>query len=318
MFYVDKLRLILLLIAAAMLGAGCDTDIDFQGERTEYFALHGYLDTRADTQFVRATPITSTPESLNTKSLNMQVHSEHLETGTTVTWTDSLVRLDDGSIGHLFYTEMAPQPGERYRLTVTRPDDPTTTATIRTPPARSLEGHSIRIVARIITKNVVLRRLQDVPHRLRVCYRVARTAESVPIIVEISYQQSGERVAGGRQFTLHLSDDRHTVLDELDRPSTDSTLVLYDAGLVVTQLSDNWNATERGRNIRNGRGFFGAVSQYGVRIPLSDSTVRTVGYAPPSQDTTRSSCADELVERMSSSPPDAARRALQPGISPPE
>ncbi|RMF65573.1 MAG: DUF4249 family protein [Bacteroidetes bacterium] len=132
---MPDLRPILPLLGflALMLGA-CDTAVSpLRDDPDAFFALHGYLDTGADTQYVRVQALRSTVAPETTAFLDATVHSLDEATGATRAWHDSLVTLEDGRPGHLFFAPFRPEPGRTYRLVVTRSDGARTEARITTP-----------------------------------------------------------------------------------------------------------------------------------------------------------------------------------------
>jgi hypothetical protein len=137
-----------LVLLAAGLAAGCDQPFDPYAEHTAGpFAIYGYLDLRADTQWVRLTPIR---QNLLTEPgpIDATVTLEHLGTGRVVTLRDSIVPFTDrvlGGVGytHNFLTTERLEPEATYRLVATRSDGASTTATVEIPPQAAM---SLRFV----------------------------------------------------------------------------------------------------------------------------------------------------------------------------
>jgi hypothetical protein len=129
---------------AAALAAGCD-DAPFEpfAENTVGpFAIFGYLDLRADTQWVRVMPIR---QNLLTAPdpIDAIVTLEHLGTGRVVTLRDSLFGFTDRELGgvgyaHNFWTTEPVEPEATYRLVATRSDGAATTAMVEMPPDSEL------------------------------------------------------------------------------------------------------------------------------------------------------------------------------------
>jgi hypothetical protein len=127
------------VLVAAALAAGCD-DAPFEPfaeNAVGPFAIFGYLDLRADTQWVRVMPIR---QNLLTAPdpIDAIVTLEHLGTGRVVTLRDSLFGFTDRELGgvgyaHNFWTTEPVEPEATYRLVATRSDGAATTATVETP-----------------------------------------------------------------------------------------------------------------------------------------------------------------------------------------
>jgi hypothetical protein len=121
--------------------AGCDTSVDLYGS-TQPFSIVGVLDAGVDTQFVR---VTATDDSMafgtTRQPFRGTVRTEHLASGRTTTWNDSLVQFEfvEG-VGereerwvHNFWTTAAFEPNETYRFTVTGPNGRSSSATVTLP-----------------------------------------------------------------------------------------------------------------------------------------------------------------------------------------
>lgn len=130
-------------LAAVLLGAALaacgDPPFDPFAENTVGpFAIYGYLDLRADTQWIRVTPIRHrlVPDA---EPIDAVVTLEHLETGRVVTLRDSLFTFRDlGMDAEVqvpnFWTAEPLEPEATYRLVAMRSDGAATTATIEMPP----------------------------------------------------------------------------------------------------------------------------------------------------------------------------------------
>jgi hypothetical protein len=132
-------RLAAALLASA-LAAGCDRPFDpFAENAAGPFSMLGYLDLRADTQWVRVMPIRQTLLG-EPGPVDAIVTLERVGSGRTVTLRDSLheftnARLDGAAYAHLFWTTERLEPAATYRLTAARSDGASTTALVRMPPA---------------------------------------------------------------------------------------------------------------------------------------------------------------------------------------
>ena len=135
-----------MLLLAATVAAGCDdTFVPFAENPLGAYSVFGYLDTTADTQWIRVMPIRQTLVA-GPEPIDAVVTLEHVETGRVVTLHDSAFafvdrRLDAVLYAHNFWTTEPIDPEQTYILTATRSDGAETTATVEMPrePPISLE-----------------------------------------------------------------------------------------------------------------------------------------------------------------------------------
>jgi hypothetical protein len=101
--------------------------------------MFGYLDLKADTQWVRVMPVRQNL-FLAPEPIDAVVTLEHLGSGRIVTLNDSLFGFVDPRLGSVayaynFWTTERLEPEESYRLRAVRSDGASTTATVVMPPA---------------------------------------------------------------------------------------------------------------------------------------------------------------------------------------
>jgi hypothetical protein len=125
-------------LLATALAIGCDHPFEpFQKGEEAIFSIFGYLDLRADTQWVRVMPVRQSL-LLAPEPIDAVVTLEHLRTGRIVTLRDSLFRFVDPQLGGVayafnFWTTEPLEVGESYRLTAMRSDGASTTARVDLP-----------------------------------------------------------------------------------------------------------------------------------------------------------------------------------------
>ena len=121
------------VLGATLLMAGCETSFEAFEAGDQPFSLYGYLDSAADTQFIRVSPLR---DSLFTRAtpLDATLTLEHLASGQTSVWRDSLFRFRGGGLAHNFWSTEDVEPGGTYRMTITRPDGAASTALVQLPP----------------------------------------------------------------------------------------------------------------------------------------------------------------------------------------
>lgn len=126
-------------LLASALALGCDDTVQpFLEDENAIFSMYGYLDLRADTQWVRVMPVRQTL-LLGPDPIDAVVTLEHLGSGRVVTLHDSLVTFVDPRLGgaayaHNFWTTERLEPEASYRLRAARSDGASTTALIVMPP----------------------------------------------------------------------------------------------------------------------------------------------------------------------------------------
>ncbi len=263
--------------------AACDNElVPLTDDPDTVFGVYGFLDSDADTQFVRISALRSTILDLNeTGSIDAVVEITNLSTGAQTVWRDSLVTLDDGSQDHLFYAPMRVVPGQRYRLEVRRSDGKSTIAEVTMPDIPQLDVRAIIADPSDTTdwrQSVVLENLFEAPERVSVRYRVGRPMD-VPDTLSIRYEDNQIReIRSGWLVEVLYQRDRRSILRQLSRGLTDSTVVFYGLELEVRLPSPEWEATF-GINIEGGLGFFGAVTNALIPWELTPEEIKLIGFS---------------------------------------
>ncbi len=269
------LTLSLILVLAA-----CDNSFEpINEEPTDFFAIFGFLDTAADTQFVRVSPLRETLEPSG--DLAARVSTLSLGTGEEVAWQDSLILLDDGEAGLLFYAQLPVEPGDSYRLEVRGDDGEVTRALTQVPLRVRLDPGPVTMDFNDrLAQRVTLLDLRRLPRSMHVLYRVTPPGAIDTVTVRLPlFVFSG--TSGGIVVRVPLETDREEVLRRLQVARRDSTVVLHSLGLEIEQLSDEWETPEAPVNIENGFGFFGSVARYVETWTLEAADIRQLGYKPP-------------------------------------
>lgn len=126
-----RLLLLPVLVAAALFTNRCETSFEPFDTSQYYFSIFGYLDTRADTQFVRVTPLRDSVYA-SPEPFDADVTLEDLTTGASTAWRDSVFTIQ-GRVAHLYWSTQPIQSGDTYRFSVKRSDGATSTATVALP-----------------------------------------------------------------------------------------------------------------------------------------------------------------------------------------
>ena len=122
---------IAILITVAV--AACETGFEPFADSGRSFTLLGFLDTDADTQFVRVIPLRPVVDRLFSPEIDAVVRSIDLTSGQTTAWRDSLVRFPDSTYGHVFWAPLQAAPEHEYRFEVERSDGALAWAQTRVP-----------------------------------------------------------------------------------------------------------------------------------------------------------------------------------------
>ncbi len=122
--------------AVLFLAAGCnDTAFDPFQESDLAFSIFGYLDVGTDTQFVRVSPLRDSI-AIAPEPLDAVVTLEHLATGRTVAFRDSLFSYQDGEFvryAHNYWSMERLEPATSYRFSVMHPAGESSAVTVALP-----------------------------------------------------------------------------------------------------------------------------------------------------------------------------------------
>jgi len=271
------------LALVLFLGACDNTFEPISSNKHDFFAVYGYLDTAADTQFIRVSPLRDTLEPVP-GAYSALASTTQLATGDQVAWQDSNIVLDDGQPGLLFFATLAVTPGTPYRLEVRDAEGAVTRAVTQVPPRASVDPTPVSMdFGQRFVQRVTLRDQTVEPYRLRVRYEVTPPGADEPVTISMPFFHAGLATPNGLQYVLSLELDREEVLRRLGVPSTDSTVVLHRVGLEIEQLSEEWRTPDLPVNIANGFGFFGSIARYAETWTLEEAEVVRLGYKPPAR-----------------------------------
>lgn len=266
---------------AALLSA-CDNTVDpFAPGGGHPFTVFGYLDTAADTQFVRVSRLVPDPSGFRDVDDPPSVSTTNLTSGETAVWADSVVELEDGSRGVVYFASFDVQPSTRYRLDVAD-DGVEPTSGFTTVPG----------TPGILTGTPIENRFGDLEQTIfwssiararnaNVHYRVRTLPSRFDTTIVISYPGLGERLPEGWAFSVTLGRDFRLVRRFVESANDDSTIALIDVSMSIEAPSEEWSETGESSNIENGSGFFASVGRFRESWSLDSTTVRSLGYEVP-------------------------------------
>ena len=130
---------VIVVMAAAFLVAGCEESVDPIIGSEYPFTLWGFMNSGADTQYVRVFPISGDIGFDSTSSLDARVFSTDLTTGEQREWDYKTVRFDSLGSGHVFWSPFRAEFEHRYRLEVVRSDGAASVVEVTVPPEVDVE-----------------------------------------------------------------------------------------------------------------------------------------------------------------------------------
>jgi hypothetical protein len=280
-----------LVLAAGMFASACDDTVDPFIEEERFFTIFGFLDTAADTQFVRVIPLRRRLVAEEADVLDASVTTTALEDGTPVVWRDSLIHFDDGSFGHVFFAPLHVFPGWTYRFEVRRSDGATAAAETTVPRAEhAFVGEPVEGPANLI-QTVRWENVDAPPFRVEVWYRFADFPPSEPfreVVITYGEDRFGTLREDGWAVDVQLRKDRADVARRIGEP-----LVFLGVGMRLTMTDERWRPPggvfdpelliQPGvfSNVENGFGFLGSVNQYTTEWTLPEPTIEALGYSFP-------------------------------------
>jgi len=264
----------------ALLGVlGCENVISpLTDDADKVYAIHGFLDMAADTQFVRVSALRSAILAEQPELVNVVLQSVDQNTLEVVEWSDLVVELDDGTEGILFFGLFTPMSERSYELQVIK--DGILVATAKTilpvfPPyfACTPSGDTLQF-----SQVVVIEGISGKPFEVGVRYEVSRPSEDPSETVFIEYEQDGSNTLGGWQFEVFLKRDQFSVLRHLDWSNIGPQLELRRVSAFVSLKSEEWANASDPDNFENAHGFFGSIGRFELPWILAPGDVSKIGY----------------------------------------
>lgn len=261
-------------LGALIMLTACDNTVDpFADTSHRAFAVYGYLDSRADTQFVRVTPVIGASGFEYGESLDAEVILTDLHTGTPVALQDFSVVLEDGRRAYVYYTLERPVAGNTYRLDVYSPDGGDTTDAVTHMPGpdqvivedaeRDVTGRYMQMVRWLDVSSV-----RDIV----VHYEVRAGPSVTTVSVNYPSPQAGE----SNETRLNLEWDLDVVLRSLPAGTDTSDVELRGVNVTADLASREW-----GMIADSPRQFFAAVGRVHREWILPDSVIAAMGYRLP-------------------------------------
>ncbi len=259
----------------------CDATVDPLDERHngESFYLYGYLDSGADTQFVRVQPIRATAGGQPGATLDVDVATTEAGSGARVPWRDSLIVLDDGTVGHLFFAPFRPQPGGAYRLEI-RSRTGSLTRTETTVPALAPEAQFFTMTSPLgpLIERIVWTGWPAPPDEVEVVYTVSPTLSELPVPIAIAYEPLRRLDGTVWEAGIDLAADARKIRARLGVPDNYRLAALYRVQIRLSLYSPDWRDPGRASAVENGAGFFGSVGRFTRSVLLEPATLDRLGF----------------------------------------
>ena len=258
--------------------SACDNSIQplVDGSEGTVF-MYGYLDSAADSQFVRldgarASAFGAAPD------LSSVLVSSTDDAGERVDWIYQGAVLEDGSVGHNFLGLLRPVEGRGYVLEARSPEGQVTAASVTIPVRPAVTPDRPRGDALQLVQKVRLQGLARSPLRVLVRYEVQAPESPESVSVSLDYGAAGTLSDAGWDFNVFLKRDYPTVMVQINRSIDDTDVALVSIGVRAELLSPEWDNPDEGLNITGGRGFFGAIGRYDLSWKLDSAAVETIGF----------------------------------------
>ena len=221
-----------LLLALVGLAA-CEVPLDPIEPSDRVFSLSGYLDTSADTQWVRVEPLARTADG-DPEPIDATVTLADLGGGGEVTLRQRVRAFASGP-AHLFWTTADVAPGRTYRLEARRPDGATTTIDVALPATGTFDVTVVtgpRVCPTVVEVSGA-ERVVDVQSRYVVL------VEGEPVEYRFSHADTFVRQEDGSiAASVYFADDAHVMgLDPLVDPAFQGVL---SADVVAAIATDDW------------------------------------------------------------------------------
>lgn len=273
---------LLLPVLVVLLLASCDNSIDpVSKNSTSFFSVYGYLDTAADTQFVRIAPLRATVQNPSLPSkLGASVTIAEANSSRQFALRDSVIKLTDGSYGHLYYALFKPLTGTTYTLNVVKDQAETTaTTTVPPPPTFTLTDAVPESSTNRYSQQITLKSLSTSPSEATVRYYAAIDTLLKPIEFSFSYGIYGAFDSKSLSWSspVFLENDLNILKTRMESGKP-ASLPIYFMGIsfFFERVDEMWqerikNPTKNLSNVQHGVGFWGATARFrqNWKLPLA-------------------------------------------------
>jgi len=264
---------------------GCEEEIT-QVELTDNaFSIYGVINPLESSQAVRVYKIDRLLELTRPEPIDARVQSTDLDSGTMITWQDSLVQFQNGTYGHIYWAPFQAQHNHRYRLEVIRSDGVKAEVVTHVPPFSIAELQEHEINGYFVTQPVLWR---DAPHLINITLRYFT---NVGVFV-VKYHLDQTKEVGGQGVTVNFRDDTRRVFQTAIFYGV-SEVILYNVKMDVVVTDENWDPpggvfdadvfSEPGTfsNVVDGFGFVGSGYPTDFVWVPNDEILEELGFSIP-------------------------------------
>ena len=265
---------VLLAVTSSVL-VSCDNTVEPFGETSAKFGLFGFLDAAADTQFVR---VEIRRESQSRVGLEVpKMISRNLESGLQQTWQDSLVTLETGDQGLLFWSAFRPEESSRYQLEVSDPVSDLSSggtsemsSAIVEMPSSPVMSINPTVVTNAATweQQLIFEETPAIPDRVSVRY-VTAYRNGALYVNEVDYfTRFVTYDVNAWSMRTRLSRDLDSIRGEGGFGDTEE-IRFKEAKVILRLRSEQWlNGGSTNSNVENGFGFVGSVITFEEIWPI--------------------------------------------------
>jgi hypothetical protein len=253
----------------------CDTVVDpFDRDVDRRFAVHGYLDAAADTQFVRVQALRRAADGGDDTLAGVVVRSDG---GPATAWQGETGTDSEGEPLHVFTAVFRPVPGERYEFVLERDGVQGARAVTVVPPVPGVVAAPGEGTSPTLTKDITLTDLDALDAGMVVWYEVVNPKTGLPERKEMAYSLPGPSAGADRTFTIFLSQDSAEILRRLGLGPDYRGVELLRTGAHLEILSAEWDSAAPDPGLEDGHGFFASVGRYDVTWLLPVAEVAAMG-----------------------------------------
>lgn len=274
-------RLVLFLFSAVLVFtmAACDSSVDLLSEDgRDLFALHGFVNNEADTQYVRVESLRPLVAGAAQGMDGVTVRSVRLDTGEDMTWEYAPDVNSTGQPAHVFRAAFRAVAGAVYQIDVQRNGVPGASASARVPPPARLEVSTPGLGdENFVTQLVTVSEVAGSPLGVRLVYFLKKPGSDEIRRLEVDYGRPSS--SQGRFLVMaYPSRDRSTLMFRLGLAPETEGVALVGISLEYEVLSPEWTSQEQDPGMSLGHGFFAARGVHESSWRLDSEAVRLLGF----------------------------------------
>lgn len=286
--------------------AGCEETVNPIIGSERPFTIWGYMDSGADTQYVRVFRIANSLGFDESTAIDASVASTDLTTGERVVWNHKTVYFDSVKTGHVFWSPFRAGYEHRYRLEVVRSDGAMSSAEASVPPKVDfqieVEDGGLFVPIRISGNIPNLVGPRVIYHAMNLPPMEAwppGTNVHPPVLhsVAVPYGERLKRTNNGWLLTVNMLEDTSAVRDDFEANCLVTSpqysapdIWLRSMEFSVLAADSAWQppggildpnflaAPGTFSNVKNGYGYFGAGESIRIHWAPTEEARLSAGY----------------------------------------